>query len=95
MIGVWNAPKNRTHLSALAYPRRREAPALGKNGLLAGFFCHPSNFDKGLQIEKEFFFLTDDAGMLLKTKHRCGKLGGEAGIPMKTQVVSPQRRECY
>ena len=36
--------------------RRREARALGGNDLLAGFFCHPSNFDKGLQIEKNSFF---------------------------------------
>ena len=40
----------------LGLPRRREAPAPGGNGLLAGFFCQMSNIDKGLQIEKNSFF---------------------------------------
>jgi hypothetical protein len=31
----------------------------------------------------------------MKTKDRCGKLGNEAGIYMKTKVVSLYRREYY
>jgi hypothetical protein len=37
----------------------------------------------------------NDAGMLLKTKDRCGKLDGEAGMFMKTQVLSLLKPECY
>src|SRR5271157_631054 len=32
--------------------------------------------------------------MLLKTKDRCGKLDAEAGMFMKTQVLSPLEPEC-
>jgi len=51
----------------LGLPRRREAPALGKNDLLAAFFCHPSNFDKGLQIEKNSF-LMEQRGNVIENK---------------------------
>ena len=33
--------------------------------------------------------------MLLKTKERCGKLGNEPGMFVKTKVVSRSIRECY
>jgi hypothetical protein len=51
----------------LGLPRRREAPALGRNDLLAAFFCHPSNFDKGLQIEKNSF-LMEQCGNVIENK---------------------------
>jgi hypothetical protein len=38
---------------------------------------------------------TTDAGMLLKTKDRFGKLGGEAGMCMKTKILSSKMRECH
>jgi len=56
MNTVWNARKNRTHLSALAYPASERPLHRGGNGFLAGFFCQSSDFDKGLQIEKNPFF---------------------------------------
>ena len=33
--------------------------------------------------------------MSLKTKDRCGKLDAEAGMFMKTQVLSPLDPECH
>jgi hypothetical protein len=37
---------------------------------------------------------TSNAGMSLKTKDRCGKLGQEAGMSMKTNILSHEKREC-
>ena len=39
-------------------------------------------------LEKEFFFRQNNAGMSMKTKDRCGKTGGEAGMLLKTQTVT-------
>jgi hypothetical protein len=33
-------------------------------------------------------FLTNNAGKLLKTKDKCGRLDGEAGMFMKTKVLN-------
>jgi hypothetical protein len=33
--------------------------------------------------------------MLLKTKGRCGKGGGEAGMLLIINVLSRSKRECY
>jgi hypothetical protein len=40
--------------------------------------CNRSNFKK----------CTNDAGMSMKTKDRCGKLGREAGMCMKTNDLA-------
>jgi hypothetical protein len=37
---------------------------------------------------------TSNAAMSLKTKERCGKLGQEAGMSMKTNILSREKREC-
>jgi hypothetical protein len=64
-----------------------------ENDLLASFFCELSAFGTALRFEKNSF-LTNDAGMSLETKERCGKLEGEAGMYLKTKAVSSIRREC-
>jgi len=57
---------------------------LGDEGLLPADACQHHSLDlscgsrKPTNLEKELFFLPIDAGMLLKTKDRCGKNGGEA-----------------
>jgi hypothetical protein len=38
--------------------------------------------------EKEFFFWTNYAGMLLKTKDRCGQCGGQAGMSLITKEIT-------
>jgi hypothetical protein len=38
-------------------------------------------------LEQRNSFLPDDAGMLLKTKERCGKSSGEAGMYMKIKEI--------
>jgi hypothetical protein len=38
-----------------------------ENDLLAGFFCQPSTFDGGLQLEKNFF-LRDRSGKVIENK---------------------------
>ena len=50
-----NARRNRTLLSALAYPEDRKDPALRENDSLAGIYCQPSTFDGRLQFEKNSF----------------------------------------
>jgi hypothetical protein len=44
---------------------------------------------KPTDLEKRIIFLTIEAGMSLKTKHRCGKSEGKAGMSLKTKVFSP------
>ena len=53
---------------------------------ITAFLCHDehSNFKKR----------TNNTGMSMKTKDRYGKLGGTAGMSMKTKALSPLRREC-
>jgi hypothetical protein len=53
---------------------------------VAAFLCHDerSNFKKR----------TNEAGMSMKTKERCGKLVGKAGMSMKIKALSPLKREC-
>jgi hypothetical protein len=52
-------------------------------------YCQVYSANYQLQIAgrnaKEILFLTNDARMPLKTKVRCGKLAGEAGMSMKTK----------
>ena len=40
-------------------------------------------------------FSGNEAGMLLKTKDRCGKLPNEPGMFLKTNILSASKRECY
>ena len=62
----------------LGLARRREAPALGRNDLSAGFFCHQSDFDKGPQIKKNSFLIEQRGNVIenkappWKTCRRCG-----------------------
>jgi hypothetical protein len=42
------------------------------------------------KFEEEFIFCMNDAGMLLKTKDRCGKSDGEAGMCLKTKEIRSQ-----
>jgi len=44
----------------------------------------------GESQEKEFFFCTTDAGILLKTKDRCGKTVSEAGMLLITKEISAE-----
>jgi len=53
--------------------------------LLRRFFAH--KFRRGAKK------LGTDAGMSMKTKDRCGKSGGKAGMFMKTKVVMCSKRE--
>jgi len=38
---------------------------------------------------------TNEARMSMKTKDRCGKFGDEAGMSMKTKIVSHKMPEYY
>ena len=67
---------------------RRKAPGVRDDDLLADVFCQPSTLDSGRKFGKNSFFGTDDPGMLLKTKDRCGKLGREAGMFMKKRYLA-------
>src|SRR5208337_2992428 len=67
----------------------------GWRGLLAGI----AHLDKmsppsGKERTSNFKNRTNDTGISLKTKDRCGKLGHEAGMSMKTKVISCLNREC-
>jgi hypothetical protein len=63
-----------------------EARGLGDEGLHIAGACQHHSFNlscgsrKLTNFEKEFFFLTDDAGMSMKTKDRCGKLWTKPGM---------------
>jgi hypothetical protein len=87
MIKVRKAPNDQTRPSAWPYLGEEERLCSWKNDLLGGVFCQASTYKHGLQLRKKFF-RTNDARMLLKTKDPCGKLGGKAGICMKTRHLS-------
>jgi hypothetical protein len=93
MITVWNGHRNNLHLSASAHPGDEQPPQSGKM-----IDWQTSSVKRQLlpvsSDWKRIPFLTNHAGMLLKTKDRCGKLGSEAGMCMKTKVLSPIKREC-
>jgi hypothetical protein len=93
MITVWNARKSRTRFSPLACPGDEERPQSGKMTYWQASAGNRQLLTFGCNSER-ILFLTNDAGMLLKKKDRCRKLGGEAAMCMKTHVVSPLRREC-
>jgi hypothetical protein len=57
-----------------------------------GVALAPRLFDSRLL---DFQNLTNDPGMSLKTKGRCGKLGNEAGMLLIIKAVSRQGQECY
>jgi len=67
----------------------------GWRGLLAGI-AGPDKMSPLIGEERTSNFKNrrNDAGMLLKTKDRCGRLGHEAGMSMKTKALSPPKREC-
>jgi len=46
-----------------------------------------STVPRRMHREKRILFFANNAGMSMKTKDRCGKRGGEAGMFMKTKVV--------
>ena len=92
MITVWNTRKNRLCLSAFAYPGGARTPHSAKmiywqaNSLNHQLLAVSCNTERIL-------FGTNEAGMLLKTKDRHGKLASEAGMCMKTKSLSSLRRE--
>jgi hypothetical protein len=66
----------------------------GKGNLFVGFHCKLAWLDGSAvhrrmdwKQEKEFFFCTSDAGMLLKTKDHCGQCGGQAGMSLITKEI--------
>jgi len=42
------------------------------------------------EVRRRILFCMNDAGMLLKTKDRCGRSGGEAGMCLKTKEIGSQ-----
>ena len=79
-------------LTAECLLRLREA---GWRRFLAGMApLDKMSVPSGKERTSNFKNRTNDAGMSLKTKDRCGKLGGEAGMSMKTEVLSCLNREC-
>jgi hypothetical protein len=68
---------------------------VGKGNLFVGSHCKlPRRGGSAVhrtvdwKQEKEFFFCMSNAGMLLKTKDRCGKGGGEAGMLLIAKEIS-------
>jgi hypothetical protein len=92
MITVWNGHRNYLHLSASAHPGKEHPPQSWK------IICWQlllSTINFWLSRDwKRILFLTNNAGMLLKTKDRRGKDQREAGMSMKTKALSHQMREC-
>jgi hypothetical protein len=69
----------------------------GKGNLFAGFHCKlPRRGGSAvlprvvLKQGEEFFFYTSNAGMLLKTKDRCGRRRREAGISLIAKEISSE-----
>ncbi len=57
----------------------------GKNSLVS----FGQNVEFGMEREKVILKNpTNDAGMSMKTKDHCGKLGNDTGMSMKTQALS-------
>ena len=54
---------------------------------LLNLSCRPR---KPTNLEENFLFLPNDAGMLLKTKDDCGRPCTEAGMYMKTKGISAE-----
>jgi hypothetical protein len=66
----------------------------GKGNLFAGFHCKlPRRGGSAvlprvvLKQGEEFFFYTSNAGMLLKTKDRCGRRRREAGMSLIAKEI--------
>jgi len=69
----------------------------GKGNLFVGFHCKlPRRGGSAVhrrvdwKQEKEFFFCMSNAGMLLKTKDRCGKGWAEAGMLLIAKEISSE-----
>ena len=80
--------ENYAAMLLLAPTRSRECPKRDgnpANGLIAPETKSPPLQEKQ---KKDFLKLTDDAGMSMETKDRCGKLGVKAGMCMKAKIVS-------
>jgi len=66
---------------------------LGDEGLPAASACQHHSLNLSCRprnptnLEENFLFWPNDAGMLLKTKDDCGKLCTEAGMYMKTKEI--------
>jgi hypothetical protein len=93
MVTVGNARKSHLHLSDLAHPDDEKPSQPGK--MIYGQAYSPNHqlLTVGCNSER-IIFLTNEAGMSMKTKGRCGKLRSEAGSCMKTQVLSYSKPEC-
>jgi hypothetical protein len=70
-----------------------------KGNLFVGFHCKlprrggsAVHRRAGWKQEREFFFCTNDAGMLLKTKDRCGKSCAEAGMSLIAKEIRSESR---
>jgi hypothetical protein len=91
MIKIWNARRN--HLCVFANAVHGRPPAPWKMIYWQALSANHQLLVTGGDM-KRIPFLTSDAGMSLKTKERSGKLKGEAGMYLRTKVVSSIRREC-
>jgi hypothetical protein len=86
MIRAGNERKNHLRLSVFACPGHGRPPVPGNwqafyvNHQLLTVGCNP----------RRILFSRNDAGMSLKTKDRCRKLGAEAGMCLKKRHLALQ-----
>ena len=90
-------PGNIGHLGTLPCPGDNKSMRAGKGNLFVGPHCKPPrrggsavHRGVGLKQENEFFFCMSNAGMLLKTKDRCGRGWAEAGMLLITKEISSE-----